>query len=131
VRRPGRPVQRPGLAIGGTNASHATVAFDDATLPAAATVDVGHAAATAAAGAAAVSGDGADAAQAPWPGLAGRVGQPRLASGKGDAAGRCKRSRGKTHAVASLHLGFLDVGFCGGQRVRGTCREEGSNSCSI
>jgi hypothetical protein len=33
---------------------------------------------------------------------------------------RCKRSRGSTHSVASLHLGFLDAGFCNGQLVFST-----------
>jgi hypothetical protein len=30
---------------------------------------------------------------------------------------RCKRSRDATHSVASLHLGFLDAGFCNGKLV--------------
>ena len=33
---------------------------------------------------------------------------------------RCKRSRGSTHSVASLHLGFLDAGFCDGKLVFAT-----------
>lgn len=32
-----------------------------------------------------------------------------------EAKHRCKRSRGTTHSVASLHLGFLDAGFCHGK----------------
>mmetsp|Transcript_12245 Transcript_12245/g.28728 ORF Transcript_12245/g.28728 Transcript_12245/m.28728 type:complete len:847 (-) Transcript_12245:446-2986(-) len=30
---------------------------------------------------------------------------------------RCKRMRGATHSIASLHLGFLDAGFCDGELV--------------
>ena len=30
---------------------------------------------------------------------------------------RCKKSRGSTHSIASLHLGFLDAGWCNGKLV--------------
>jgi len=30
---------------------------------------------------------------------------------------RCRRARGVTHSVSSLHLGFVDAGFCDGKLV--------------
>ena len=36
---------------------------------------------------------------------------------KSEALHRCRKSRGATHSVSSLHLGFVDAGFCDGELV--------------